>query len=96
MSGVVIKIYSGVHLGAAIALKEGTWVFGRDDSADIIFADEGVAPRHAAITFSPGGIVRVEPLDGTVVMAGGAAPADGILPAASLWRLGPVLMAWGP
>ena len=60
MSGVVIKIYSGVHLGASIALKEGTWVFGRDDSADIIFADEGVAPRHAAITFSPGGIVRAE------------------------------------
>ena len=96
MSGVVIKIYSGVHLGAAIALKEGTWVFGRDDSADIIFADEGVAPRHAAITFSPGGIVRAEPLDGTIVMAGGGAPADGILPAAAIWRLGPVLMAWGP
>lgn len=96
MAGAIIKIYSGVHLGAEISLKEGTWVFGRDDSADIILSDEGIAPRHIALTFSAGGIMRFEVLDGAVVMASGDAPTGGMLPAAALWRLGPVLMAWGP
>lgn len=91
----VFRIYSGLHLGAVVELKDGTWVFGRDDSADIILTDESIAPRHAAITVAPG-LVRFEPLDGRLLLAEtGEAPA-GLIQPGTLFRLGSVLLAWGP
>lgn len=45
MSTITLKICSGLHRGADIELADGVWVFGRDDSADIILADEGLMRR---------------------------------------------------
>lgn len=95
MSAIKLKICSGLHRGADIELADGVWVFGRDDSADIILADEGFMRRHAALAVSDEG-VRFEKLDGDVLDAAGKPVAGGVLAAGELWRMGGVLMAWGP
>lgn len=103
MSSAIFRILTGVHAGAEIELAEGTWIFGRDDSADVILADKGIAPRHAAFTVDSHGVVRVEALDGTVTPALGEANATigtrdasgTILRAGELLRLGTVLFTWG-
>lgn len=103
MSSAIFRILTGVHAGAEIELAEGTWVFGRDDSADVILVDKGIAPRHAAFTVDAHGVVRVEMLDGTVTpalgepnTAIGTENASGtILRAGELLRLGTILFTWG-
>ena len=96
MTEALFKILTGVHAGAEIELSEGTWIFGRDDSADIILTDKEIAPRHAAFILSPEGSVRFETLDGAVLTAAGETPSGDTLTAGTLWRLGGVLFAWGP
>ena len=39
MSGVLLRIFSGQHLGAEIELPDGEHVIGTDDSCDIILSD---------------------------------------------------------
>lgn len=95
MGTITLKICSGLHRGADIELADGVWVFGRDDSADIILADEGLMRRHAALAVSEDG-VRFEKLDGDILDAAGKPVAGGALAAGELWRMGGVLMAWGP
>lgn len=92
MSTITLKICSGLHRGADIELADGVWVFGRDDSADIILADEGLMRRHAALAVSEDG-VRFEKLDGDILDAAGKPVAGGALAAgesgawaASSWR----------
>lgn len=96
MSAVVFKIYSGLHLGAQIVLEPGAWVFGRDDSADIIFWDESVAARHVAVTVHDDGRVELKALDAPVSAVSGENLPDGFVSAGELWRFGDVLAAWGP
>ncbi len=95
MSAIKLKICSGLHRGADIELADGVWVFGRDDSADIILADEGLMRRHAALAVSDEG-VRFEKLDGDVLDAAGKPVAGGVLAPGEFWRMGGVIMAWGP
>ncbi len=92
-SGVRLRLYSGVHMGAEIALTEGLWVFGRDDSCDIVLADPGLAPRHAVLDVKANAL-RYENLDGRVESPEGEAPASAELKPGRLWRMGPVLFAW--
>lgn len=92
-SGVRLRLYSGVHMGAEIALTEGLWVFGRDDSCDIVLADPGLAPRHAVLDVKANAL-RYENLDGRVESPEGEAPASAELEPGRLWRMGPVLFAW--
>ncbi len=91
--GVRLRLYSGIHMGAEIALTEGLWVFGRDDSCDIVLADPGLAPRHAVLDVKANAL-RFENLDGRVETPEGEAPASAELEPGRLWRMGPVLFAW--
>ena len=91
--GVRLRLYSGIHMGAEIALTEGLWVFGRDDSCDIVLADPGLAPRHAVLDVKANAL-RYENLDGRVESPEGEAPASAELEPGRLWRMGPVLFAW--
>lgn len=91
--GVRLRLYSGIHMGAEIALTEGLWVFGRDDSCDIVLADPGLAPRHAVLDVKAN-VLRYENLDGRVESPEGEAPASAELEPGRLWRMGPVLFAW--
>ena len=93
-SGVRLRLYSGVHMGAEIALTEGLWVFGRDDSCDIVLADPGLAPRHAVLDVKANAL-RYENLDGRVESPEGEAPASAELEPGRLWRMGPVHFCLG-
>lgn len=96
MSAAIFRILSGVHAGAVIELTTGSWVIGRDASADVILTDKGLAPRHAAFSVDEKGIVRYESLDGTVLTVDEKEPAEGpLLVAGRLWRMGPVIFTWG-
>ena len=94
MSAVVIRIYSGVHAGAQIELTPGTWVFGRDDSCDIILTDASIAARHAAFTAADNDL-SFEKLDGVVAGPDGREIKGPKLAPGALWRMGSVLAAWG-
>lgn len=96
MSSVILRILSGIHIGAEIELSPGTWVVGRDDSCDIILSDASVAARHAALQVTDSGELEFEGLDGTVLTAGETPPEGGMLVAGEIYRLGGVIFAWGP
>ena len=91
MSGIVIRIFSGVHMGAELSLSDGAWVFGRDDSADIVLADAGLSPRHAVLKVE-GATVRFENLEGKVESVRGEEILSGELEPGALWRMGHLLV----
>jgi type III secretion protein D len=52
MSAAVLRIFSGLHIGAEIELIEGVYVIGTDDSCDLILSDSSLKARHAALRVS--------------------------------------------
>jgi type III secretion protein D len=97
MASVIIKILSGVHLGAEIELIEGTWVFGRDDHCDIILSDSSIASRHVSIVVQTEGALGVscQALDGQVLAPADEEPVAGNLVPGSVYKIGNVYFAWG-
>ena len=97
MSSVIIKILSGVHLGAEIELVEGTWVFGRDDHCDIILSDKSIESRHAAfVVQTENGLnLTFQGLDGQVMTPADDPIQPGNLIPGSIYKLGNVYFAWG-
>ncbi|MBF0201655.1 MAG: hypothetical protein HQK66_10150, partial [Desulfamplus sp.] len=72
MSSILVKIFSGPHLGAEIPLLPGTTVIGSGGSCDLIFQDSTVAERHLAISL-PGKIegiqeITIKTLDAPVLL----------------------------
>ena len=53
MGAVILRIFSGLHIGAEIELIEGIYVIGTDDSCDLILNDSTLKGRHAALRVSP-------------------------------------------
>ena len=47
---ISLRIFSGVHLGAEIHLPEGSYIFGNEDSCDIILHDNSLKARHIQVT----------------------------------------------
>jgi DNA-binding CsgD family transcriptional regulator len=54
-----LEVMRGMDGGAPVRLAPGTVVVGRDDSADITFAADGVSRKHARLTIESTGEVRV-------------------------------------
>ncbi len=95
-AGVLLRVFSGPHIGAELPLAEGVWVAGTDDSCDLIFHDVAMAPRHAEFVVSPGekGMeLFYAPLEGQVSVAGKGIET-GPLPAGTLFVAGSTLLAW--
>ena len=92
---MLFRVLSGVHEGAQIELSPGVWVVGSDESCDIILGD-GLAPRHAAVTLTEDGHVRIAGLDAAVLGLHGEARAGEEVAAGEIVRLGDVAIAWGP
>lgn len=97
MSSVIIKILSGVHLGAEIELVDGTWVFGRDDHCDIILSDKSIESRHVAfvVQTEKGLNLTYQALDGQVMTPADDPILAGNLIPGSIYKLGNVYFAWG-
>lgn len=94
MTSVILRFLSGPQNGVRIELTDGTWVFGRDDSCDLIFADDTLAPRHAIFTVQDGR-VSISPLDGIVKNIDGST-IDGDFPPGTAALIGASRFAWGP
>ncbi|MBZ2170595.1 type III secretion system inner membrane ring subunit SctD [Nitratidesulfovibrio sp. SRB-5] len=99
---VLLRIFTGPHVGAEVVLPEGVHVVGTDDSCDIILSDAALAARHAALTVAargegPGAApeVHVAPLDGAVRAGDAEIPAQGApLAAGTGCWLGDTCLAW--
>jgi type III secretion protein D len=90
---IAVRIFSGPHLGAEITLPEGTQVIGSGDSCDIILQDNSVALRHACLEIGPEG-VRIQPLDGEVLLGDVPLTEDADFPPRMLCFLGLSCFAW--
>jgi type III secretion protein D len=93
-----LRILSGPHLGAAVPVGPGRYVFGSDDGCDFILS--GAAPRHLSLTVSEeGGEIRVlaKPEAAGVALSGAPLAAEGesVPPGAPL-GLGFTALAWRP
>lgn len=99
MNAAVLRIFSGLHLGAEIELIEGVYVIGTDDSCDLILSDSSLKARHAALRVSASGdavSLSAEPLDGPVTCSGASIDEEsGIAPLAP-FQLGLLTAAWIP
>lgn len=100
---ILLRVFSGPHLGAEVVLPVGDHVLGADDSCDIILSDAGMAARHAVLSVAlpqgdgPGAppAVRIAPLDGGVRTDDAEAGAQGVpLAACTPCMLGETCIAW--
>ncbi|MBP3730849.1 MAG: type III secretion system inner membrane ring subunit SctD [Mailhella sp.] len=97
MAGVVLRIFSGLHIGAEVELCEGTYVVGADDSCDIILADQALSGRHAVLhVHASSGQPSVEaaPLDGVLLLDGAQQAGTVSIPPAHPFQLSTVHLAW--
>lgn len=65
----LLKVVSGPHQGAEMALNAGKTLIGSDDECDIVLHDVLVAPQHVEIELADSGMTAA-PLGGRVFIAG--------------------------
>lgn len=65
----LLKVVSGPHQGAEIALNAGKTLIGSDDECDVVLHDVLVAPQHVEIELADGGMTAA-PLGGRVFISG--------------------------
>ncbi|MGV3659977.1 MAG: type III secretion system inner membrane ring subunit SctD [Prosthecobacter sp.] len=65
----LLKVISGPHQGAEMALTAGKTLIGSDDQCDIVLHDVLVAPQHVEIELADSGMTAA-PLGGRVFIAG--------------------------
>ncbi len=95
----ILRIFSGLHLGAEIELAEGIYVIGTDDSCDLILSESSLAPRHAALRVSgeaEGAFLTAETLDGSVLLGGIPVSDECEIPPQTPFQLGLLIAAWIP
>lgn len=96
---VILRIFSGLHLGAEIELSNGTYVIGTDDSCDLILSDSSLSSRHAALRITDENsvfLVYAEPLDGPVSVNDASVHDECELPSGTPFHLGLLAAAWIP
>ena len=80
MSEYILKVLSGPHTGASIALGSEPFSIGRDLSCDIILSEAALAPSHVIATVDSDGI-HVQNLDGPISVNGTAVSSvNGAIP----------------
>ena len=99
MGAIILRIFSGLHLGAEIELIEGVYVIGTDDSCDLILNDSTLKGRHAALRVAPEDgklALTVEALDGPVFLNGRNVVEECPVEALTPFQLGLLVAAWIP
>lgn len=99
MGAIILRIFSGLHLGAEIELIEGVYVIGTDDSCDLILNDGTLKGRHAALRVASedGKLgLTIEALDGPVFINGAKIVDECPVEALAPFQLGLLVVAWIP
>lgn len=66
----LLKILSGPHQGAEVALGVGDYVIGSDPEVDVILSDALINPKHLKITVTADSQLQLTPLDFPVYLNG--------------------------
>jgi type III secretion system YscD/HrpQ family protein len=66
---IVLKIFSGLHQGSCIPLREDTYSMGKDESCDFILNDDEIGPKHLVL-FHEEEQWFFQPVDGKVFIKG--------------------------
>jgi len=75
--GLLLKVFSGPHQGAEIALPLEPFTIGSDPSCEVVFHDLLTAARHLRVTPSSQGLL-LEPVEGRSYADGKCVPEEGM------------------
>jgi type III secretion system YscD/HrpQ family protein len=91
----ILKVISGPHQGAEIALKPGRIVVGSHADCDLVLHDVLVAAQHFALTLEKG-VLTLEALEGRVFNQGRRVEAKSTVPAFAFVTAGTTHLVAGP
>lgn len=94
-SQVLLKVFSGPHLGAEMLLADGRHSVGSDDACDLVLVDPLIKERHATLVVS-GGNVTVEAAENESIVVDGQATNRTALKPFQFFTLGTTHLATGP
>lgn len=95
MNSVILRLFTGPHMGAELVLEPGDYVLGSSLDCDIILNDSSVAPRHLILQVSASPpAVRVVPLDGDALVADEPLRANAELAPRTPCFVGLTCLAW--
>ncbi|MEZ5581693.1 MAG: FHA domain-containing protein [Candidatus Competibacteraceae bacterium] len=93
----VLKLLSGPQLGAEVPLRNGDYLIGSDDDADVVLLDDSVAPHHARLTIHNGQLVVTAQDQAVSIGNQSLKPgAQGEIPAGTVIGLGTTYIGLGP
>lgn len=69
---LLLKIFSGPHMGAEMLLGPGDYIIGRSSECDIVLQDESICEKHATVFVSSKG-VSIKSLNKMNIFSGGVA-----------------------
>lgn len=91
----LMKLLSGPHLGAEVALDPGAYIVGSEDSCDLVLMDSSLAPKHCKLDVEDD-VLTIVALDGVVwngskvLQSGESAPVV----TGAIYRLGTTFVAF--
>lgn len=91
----ILKVISGPHQGAEIALKPGRIIVGTHPECDLVLHDVLVAPQHFSLTLE-GGVLTLEALEGKVFNQGRRVEAKSRVAAFAFVTAGTTHLVAGP
>src|SRR3954469_4201696 len=91
----ILKIISGPHQGAEVALRSGRVVVGTQPECDLVLHDVLVAPQHFALTLDHG-TATVESIEGRVFCNGKRVTAATPVPLFGFITAGTTHLVLGP
>ncbi|MDR2825845.1 MAG: type III secretion system inner membrane ring subunit SctD [Deltaproteobacteria bacterium] len=89
---ILLGIFTGIHAGAEILLREGEHSLGTDEDNDIILSDSTLAPKHCLLILAAQGDLLLRPLEGEL----SSGNAEFSLPPSTTMLAGKVCLAWTP
>ena len=94
-SSLILKVFSGPHVGAEILLNDGNTVIGSGDDCDVILQDQLLADRHVCVHVDAS-IVTLIPLDEAKVFINGTECPEQRIEFFEFFTLGNTHLAIGP
>lgn len=95
-SNLVLRIFSGAHVGAEINLSAARLVIGKQDTCDVVLMDNSLQPEHIAISVKDGNAFLEVLNDAPVLIDGVTVKENFILQDFQYIFIGSTLLSTGP